>query len=199
MFKSLFFALFWHLWLCWRASYFISDHLLLKNLLRTLKCVPVKAETFPKATLFGSKGDKGYLPWAYISSSLRGVCIQIEIWLHCLSATSENNIILRTIYYSKTGRLLYVYHTCTLMEFLLVSWIYKPHWWFWGDSIATCWGPAFYQNQSKPSNWIELQWKAVNTSTLSSLNEASLSLPWSSTDDACWSRLAKHNTIKGNQ
>ena len=36
MFKSLFFALFWHLWLCWRASYFISDHLLLKNLLRTL-------------------------------------------------------------------------------------------------------------------------------------------------------------------
>ena len=36
MFRSLFFALFWHLWLCWRASYFISDHLLLKNLLRTL-------------------------------------------------------------------------------------------------------------------------------------------------------------------
>ena len=36
MFKSLFFALFWHLWLCWRASYFNSDHLLLKNLLRTL-------------------------------------------------------------------------------------------------------------------------------------------------------------------
>ena len=28
--------LFWHLWLCGRASYFISDHLLLKNLLRTL-------------------------------------------------------------------------------------------------------------------------------------------------------------------
>ena len=39
MFKSLFFALFWHLWLCWRASYFISDHLLLKNLLRTLYVV----------------------------------------------------------------------------------------------------------------------------------------------------------------
>ena len=38
MFKSLFFALFWHLWLCWRASYFISDHLLLKNLSRTLNC-----------------------------------------------------------------------------------------------------------------------------------------------------------------
>ena len=38
VFKSLFFALFWHLWLCWRASYFISDHLLLKNLLRTLIC-----------------------------------------------------------------------------------------------------------------------------------------------------------------
>ena len=36
VFKSLFFALFWHLWLCWRASYFISDHLLFKNLLRTL-------------------------------------------------------------------------------------------------------------------------------------------------------------------
>ena len=36
LFKSLFFALFWHLWLCGRASYFISDHLLLKNLLRTL-------------------------------------------------------------------------------------------------------------------------------------------------------------------
>ena len=29
-------GLLWHLWLCWRASYFISDHLLLKNLLRTL-------------------------------------------------------------------------------------------------------------------------------------------------------------------
>ena len=40
MFKSLFFALFWHLWLCWRASYFISDHLLLKNLLRTLNGYP---------------------------------------------------------------------------------------------------------------------------------------------------------------
>ena len=40
MFKSLFFALFWHLWLCWRASYFISDHLLFKNLLRTL-CVNI--------------------------------------------------------------------------------------------------------------------------------------------------------------
>ena len=37
VFKSLFFALFWHLWLCWRTSYFISDHLLLKNLLRTLQ------------------------------------------------------------------------------------------------------------------------------------------------------------------
>ena len=36
MFKSLFFALFWHLWLCLRASYFISDHLLLTNLLRIL-------------------------------------------------------------------------------------------------------------------------------------------------------------------
>ena len=36
VFKSLFVALFWHLWLCGRASYFISDHLLLKNLLRTL-------------------------------------------------------------------------------------------------------------------------------------------------------------------
>ena len=40
VFKSLFFALFWHLWLCWRASYFISDHLLLKNLLRTLVMKP---------------------------------------------------------------------------------------------------------------------------------------------------------------
>ena len=39
VFKSLFFALFWHLWLCWRASYFISDHLLLKNLLRTLPSI----------------------------------------------------------------------------------------------------------------------------------------------------------------
>ena len=37
VFKSLFYALYWHLWLCWRASCFISDHLLLKNLLRTLK------------------------------------------------------------------------------------------------------------------------------------------------------------------
>ena len=46
MLKSLFFALFWHLWLCWRASYFISDHLLLKNLLRTLKTsVKVKKVT----------------------------------------------------------------------------------------------------------------------------------------------------------
>ena len=36
VFKLLFFALFWHLWLCWRASYFISDHLLLTNLLRSL-------------------------------------------------------------------------------------------------------------------------------------------------------------------
>ena len=45
MFKSLSFALFWHLWLCWRASYFFSDHLLLKNLLRTLVVVLIMSHS----------------------------------------------------------------------------------------------------------------------------------------------------------
>ena len=56
MFKSLFSALFWHLWLCWRASYFISDHLLFKNLLRTLSSRLDYQPLFEKMSPYSSTG-----------------------------------------------------------------------------------------------------------------------------------------------
>ena len=64
MFRSLFFALFWHLWLCWRASYFISDHLLLKNLLRTLWDYKITTVQTPKIAEYVENGHCFYCFWS---------------------------------------------------------------------------------------------------------------------------------------
>ena len=102
MFRSLFFALFWHLWLCWRVSYFISDHLLLKNLLRTLHLVlnlnrsKLKDHQLPRiqsgdpvARYFGLKRGQVSDPWQIknrvycdvIYSNTSGRCSPFVDWV----------------------------------------------------------------------------------------------------------------------
>ena len=135
MFKSLFFALFWHLWLCWRASYFISDHLLLKNLLRTLNSKSVNYWKLFHHTTFFSLMNHKIFP-ANKSKQIEQIKFRIQTIylftdLHYASTIVTITLLTirinrcwkweETIFALRTCSLVYIVLTWTLAGFLVTA------------------------------------------------------------------------------